>query len=75
MYHGRLPADDPAWSPHVQFRKKTEEEELVMAAYTAAKIRAHWDHQPMFTLEEFKARTAAGSAGEGATKSEGGIGE
>ncbi|KAK5735864.1 hypothetical protein LTR17_007876 [Elasticomyces elasticus] len=75
MYHGRLPADDPAWSPHVQFRKKTEEEDAVMAAYMAAKMHAHWDRQPVFTLEEFKARTAAESPGEGATISEGGIGE
>ncbi|KAK5677549.1 hypothetical protein LTS10_010121 [Elasticomyces elasticus] len=75
MYYGRLPADDPAWSPHVQFRKKTEEEEAVMAAYIAAKIQAHSDHQPMFTLEDFKTRTAAKPVVEEATKSEGGIGE
>ncbi|KAK4892571.1 hypothetical protein LTR27_009035 [Elasticomyces elasticus] len=75
MYYGRLPADDPAWSPHVQFRKKTEEEEAVKAAYIAAKIQAYWDHQPMFTLEDFKTRTAAKPVDEEATKSEGGIGE
>ncbi|KAK5712416.1 hypothetical protein LTR15_011996 [Elasticomyces elasticus] len=75
IYYGRLPANDPAWSSHVRYRKQTKEERAVMIAYMAAKIRAYQNRQPMFTLEEFKARTAAQPVDEKATKSEGGTGE
>ncbi|KAK3659029.1 hypothetical protein LTR56_001466 [Elasticomyces elasticus] len=75
MYYGCIPANDPAWSPHVRYRKQTKEERAVMIAYMAAKIHAYQNRQPMFTLEEFKARTAARPVNEEATKSERGSGE
>ncbi|KAK5691452.1 hypothetical protein LTR97_011445 [Elasticomyces elasticus] len=43
IYYGRLPANDPAWSSHVRYRKQTKEERAVMIAYMAAKIRAKFE--------------------------------